>query len=186
MGKKDTEKLLHVTMEFLEGLSAKQFQALVEGKAVIRFEPKQDDRQKHQQLKEKLKQESNIEKILNSHTKKELIAFCKYYKINIKTRDIKKMLIEKIILYIRDDKPEKELIDWKTIENELHNCSTLDEAKNMLANHKDLRLKNDLITFAKSLGIYVNKRYSKQEVLERIADYTTGARLRGKVIRQDR
>ncbi|MBP1947166.1 hypothetical protein [Virgibacillus litoralis] len=186
MGKKETEKMLRITMEFLEGLTNKQFQELVEKKAFIRFEAKFDYTADYDQIMDRIKKDSNVEKILKKYTKKELALFCCHHNVNIKSNDTKKVIYKKVASHLNIDHSfakETGESNWKQIENALHNCGTLEEAKNLLANQSLLQLKKDITAFAKAQGVYVNQGYSKQELLERIADSVVGARIRGEIIR---
>lgn len=178
--------MLRITMEFLEGLTNKQFQDLVDKKAVIRFETKADHTVDYDQIMDKIKQDWNVEKILKNYTKKELALFCANHNVNIKSSDTKKIIYRKVASHLNiNNSPAKETAEsnWKQIENALQNCRTLDEAKSFLANQSILQLKKDIIAFAKAQGVYVNLRYTKQELLERIADSVVGARIRGEIIR---
>ncbi|WP_164669400.1 hypothetical protein [Virgibacillus doumboii] len=187
MSKKDTEKLLRITMDFLEGLTAKQFQELMNGQAIICFEAKTGHTDGYNQMIQMIKQESNVEKVLKTYTKKELASFCNYFGINIKSRDTKRVIYQKITSYLKIGrsfvKEPVESADWKHLESALHKCSTLDEARKLLMNNNLLRLKRDIIAFSRVLGVYINQKYTKQELLERIVDSVVGARIRGKIIR---
>lgn len=192
MGKQEMEKMLRLALDFLEGLSAKQFQELVEGKAKIRFEARVKDTH-HEELLEKIKQEakhaSDVKKILEGLTKKDLIPFCSYMALKIKSKDTKKIIFQKIASHLQIDPSwyeSKEItgpVKWEDIEIALHNCQTVDEGKRVLLNQDSLRWKKDIIAFARSLEVYVSQQYTKQELLERIVDSVVGARIRGKVIR---
>ncbi|MGP4106739.1 hypothetical protein [Virgibacillus sp. L01] len=186
MSKKETEKMLRITMEFLEGLTNKQFQDLVDKKAVIRFEAKAGHTVDYDQIMDKIKQDWNVEKNLKNYTKKELALFCGCHNISIKPNDTKKVIYKKVASHLNiNHSPANEIAEsnWKQIENALQSCSTLDEAKSFLANQSILRLKKDITAFAKVQGVYVSQRYTKQELLERIADSVVGARIRGEIIR---
>lgn len=186
MSKKETEKMLRITMEFLEGLTNKQFQDLVDKKAVIRFEAKTDYTNEYDRIMGKIKQGLNVEKILKNYTKKELALFCANHNVNIKSNDTKKVIYQKVASHLKIGNSPANKIEksnWKQIENTLQNCNTLDEAKSFLASQGILRLKKDVTAFAKAQGVYVNQKYTKQELLERIADSVVGARIRGEIIR---
>ncbi|MFB4168303.1 hypothetical protein [Virgibacillus sp. JSM 102003] len=186
MSKKETEKMLQITMEFLEGLTNKQFQDLVDKKAFIRFEAKAYCAAEYDQIMDRIKQDSDVEKLLKNYTKKELALFCGYHKVNIRSNDTKKEIYKKVASHLNINHwPAKKTAEsnWKQIENALNNCGTLEEARNFLANQSLLRLKKDITAFAKAQGVYVNQKYTKQELLDRIADSVVGARIRGEIIR---
>lgn len=195
MGKQEVEKMLQMALDFLEGLTSEQFQELVDGNAVIRYEAKVKHTH-YEELLKKIKQEANnaedVGGILDCFKKKGLFLFCDYINLEIKTRDIKRVIFQKIASHVgiddspgSDSKEEAEPANWKQIEMALRNCCTINEGKDLLLNQELLSLKKNVVAFAKALGVYVNQRYTKQELLERIVDSVVGAQIRGKVIRSE-
>lgn len=189
MSKKETQEMLQITTDFLEGLTNKQFQDLVNGNAVIRYEAK-DNHTAYDQMMKKIKQASSsadLERLLKKYTKKELASFCKKYNIEVKAKDTKKVMFQGIASHIQlvdhlsEVKSKSE--SWNEIESALHEFSTLDEAEDFVVKHDRLQTKKSIVAFAKSLGVYVSQKHTKQEILNRVVDSVVGARLRGIVIR---
>ncbi|MFD1039440.1 hypothetical protein ACFQ3N_13705 [Virgibacillus byunsanensis] len=187
MGKKETEQMLGITMDFLSRLTTKQFQELVNGNAVIRYEANGDHTKAYEQVMEKIKQTAMVEKHMKNYTKKELLSFCRYFKIDIKSRDTKNVIFQKIAVHVNlgDSKSTPKAVNYKQLETALHNCNTIKEANELLRNENLLLLKKDITAFARELGVYVNQKYTKQELTERIVDSVVGARIRGKLIRME-
>ncbi|MEC2159711.1 hypothetical protein [Virgibacillus halodenitrificans] len=193
MSKQDTEKVLRIALNFLEGLTVDQFQELIEGNAEIHYKAKKKRYLKEiQKIEREAKHTTDVEKILEGYTKKGLLQFGEELDLPTKTRDTKKVIYQKIAAHFgiadsagHECKKISEAEQWKPIEDALRNSSTLEEAKEFLLNQDALRLKKDIVTFAKYLGVYVNQRYTKQELLERIVNSVVGSGIRGKAMRRE-
>ncbi|WP_121616408.1 hypothetical protein [Virgibacillus halodenitrificans] len=193
MSKRDTEKVLRIALNFLEGLTMKQFQELIEGNAEIHYKAKEKRFLKEiQRIEREARHTADVEKILEGYTKKDLLQFGDELNLPIKTRDTKKVIYQKIADHFgltdsagHECKKISEAEQWKSIEDALRNSSTLEKAKDFLLNQDSLRLKKDIVAFAKHLGVYVNKRYTKQELLERIVNSVVGSRIRGRAMRME-
>ncbi|AIF45542.1 hypothetical protein [Virgibacillus sp. SK37] len=193
MSKRDTEKVLRIALNFLEGLTMEQFQELIEGNAEIHYKVKEKRYLREiERIEREARQTTDVEKILEGYTKKDLLQFCGEYNLPIKTRDTKKVIYQKIASHfgITDSGgDESNRItggdQWKPMEDALRNSSTLEEAKELLLTQDALRLKKDIVAFAKYLGVYVNQRYTKQELLERIVNSVVGSGIRGKAMRME-
>ncbi|MYL45267.1 hypothetical protein GLV94_06390 [Virgibacillus halodenitrificans] len=193
MSKRDTEKVLRIALNFLEGLTVEQFQELIEGNAEIHYKSKEKGFLKEiQRIERKARHTTDVEKILEGYTKKELLFFCEELDLPIKTRDTKKVIYQKVADHFgiadsarHECKKISEAEQWKPIEDALRNSSTLEEAKDFLLNQDALRLKKDIVVFAKHLGVYVNQRYTKQELLKRIVNSVVGSGIRGRAMRME-
>ncbi|WP_233879520.1 hypothetical protein [Virgibacillus halodenitrificans] len=192
MSKQDTEKVLRIALNFLEGLTVEQFQELIEGNAEIHYKAKEKRYLKEiQRIEREARHTTDVEKILEGYTKKELLFFCEELDLLIKTRDTKKVIYQKIVAHfgIADSAVQESNRltgedQWKPMEDALSCCNTVEEAKDFLLSQDVLRLKKDIVVFAKHLGVYVNQRYTKQELLERIVNSVVGSGIRGKAMRR--
>ncbi|MCJ0929782.1 hypothetical protein MST22_01230 [Virgibacillus halodenitrificans] len=193
MSKRDTEKVLRIALNFLEGLTVEQFQELIEGNAEIHYKAKKKRYLKEiQKIEREAKHTTDVEKILEGYTKKKLLLFCEELNLPTKTRETKKVIYQKIAAHFgitdsaeHECKKISEAEQWKPMEDALSCCNTVEEANEFLLNQDALRLKKDIVAFAKHLGVYVNQRYTKQELLERIVNSVVGSGIRGKAIRME-
>ncbi|WP_060678315.1 hypothetical protein [Virgibacillus halodenitrificans] len=193
MSKRDTEKVLRIALNFLEGLTVEQFQELIKGNAEIHYKAKKKRYQKElQRIEQEARHTTDVEKILEGYTKKKLLLFCEELNLPTKTRDTKKVIYQKVADHFgiadsagHECKKTVEADQWKPMEDALSCCNTVEEAKDFLLSQDALRLKKDIVVFAKHLGVYVNQRYTKQELLERIVNSVVGSGIRGRAMRME-
>lgn len=195
MSKKETEDMLQIALNFIQGLTNEQYENILKGNASIDYIIENNHPQ-FGQLKERIIREArginDTEKILKKYTKKYLASFCEHSSIDIKARDTKAIIYQKVASHFQFDTESADNDGEKFEENkianigaELQNFDSLDEAREFLVNHDLLRTKTNLVKLARSLDVYIKQSQSKQAVRNRIVDSVVGSRIRSKVIRAE-
>jgi N-glycosylase/DNA lyase len=181
MTKKESKILFQLIFEFIDRLSDKQYENLVSGNALIEYKLKQNG-ESYQQLKESLiqcKTINEIESILGRMLKKEIVSFCKYYKIDVKQKDTKKEMYDKIADHLKIQTQGDQLNEVKI---KFQQMKSMEEAKQYLTSHQLLKTKKDIIRLAKLLDVYVNQKDRKDIILNRIIESVIGSQVRADVI----
>ncbi|MBB6452572.1 hypothetical protein HNQ94_001017 [Salirhabdus euzebyi] len=187
MSKKNTARLMNLVADFIEGLTEREFQSLLNNQAKLCVEVL--DNNPDQDIFIRLKSQANslldIEEALKKFKKNELISLCKIHGIDVKTRDTKKVIYEKVAAHLKVHDSEGTDVSnpYEEVKKILNNSNDREDATEYLVHHPLLKTKKDLIKLAKSYAIYVDQKYTKRDLLDRIVESVVGARLRGKAIR---
>lgn len=201
--KKDFSIVCKLILDFVNNLTEEQFSNLINGTADIKYNEKalsQDKREKYNDILYHISIEDDREKIFNYvkqcevlSTKMKLNEFCKYFKIEIKSKDSIENIINKIIDYVDMD---KENIKYKynrerdsvknidTIATKLEECIDVEEAKEIIFTSNLINSKTDMIKLAKRLKVYNDKDASCENIAENIIKTVVEAKMRSYIIRK--
>lgn len=192
MSKSELVQMMQLMQQFIQGLTADQFNNLIKGNGVIKYEQcKVKENTEFDQLKEAIIQKAqtqlDVEKVLYKQTKKFLAAFCKYYNMEVTTKhtkgDIYKIIARHFHIDIQETNKEDAISEFSKIEAKLQQLESVDEALNYLMMQEAIRSKSSLIQFAKTLDVYITQKQRKEEILNRIVDSIVGVKLRGRALR---
>lgn len=177
-------------MDFISDLSNEQYQNLLSGKAVVRYEQLEPN-QRTALLVEKFRSDIRLlklEDIKKQFKKEELLLISEHYNVSNKSRDTKQDIINKLVHSFGENIKSTANNDHmhQKLAEEIHKFDSVEKGKDYLANHPKLRTKKDIIALAKSMDVYVSQTYTKQKLLNRIAESIIGAKLRGQIIRSEK
>lgn len=192
MGKKDAEKLMEVVTHTLKNLTITEYHNLLNGNGRLQFVEENTD--KYHDVIQTLKGSESYEGFYrtlknhkNSKTKKQLGEFCNHLRIEIKSKDTKVVLYEKIAARFGygKEEPSENTVDKEVIKfgKQLQNMQSIKEAEEFLYDQKNLKTKATLQTLAKIYDVHIQSRMTKEEIIKRIIDSVVGSRLKSMVIR---
>ncbi|MGE8080050.1 hypothetical protein [Peribacillus loiseleuriae] len=125
-------------------------------------------------------------------TKNQQINFCNYLNVDIKTKDSKEEIYNKILLYVEEniDLIKGRIYKSNSIEKQIEEirinleaCNDIQKAVKYLSNCKILEYKNNLLHLAKILDVNVRKEHHTEDILNRIVESVVGSKLRSMAIR---
>ncbi|QHS21441.1 hypothetical protein GWK91_00025 [Virgibacillus sp. MSP4-1] len=184
MGKKDTQKMIQIVSDFINELSDDQFTNLINGNAMIEYKENQNHVSSIDQMKSSVQQAQSMKEIegcFKGLLKKDIRAFCKDCRIDIRKKDTKKELFYKIAVHFGITRPDEK--DFNTLIKEFDRFTDVKEAAEFLNGAGELRTKDDLIRFANVLDVHIRPKERKADILHRIAESVVGSRLRAQVIK---
>lgn len=191
-----------ILLDFISSLTEEQYNNLVKGEAEIKYIEKNIDtvkKQKYDKILYDLAVENLVEikiQYIKSNedlsNKSKLIDFCKYHKINYKTKETNDSIINNIIKFVDINKEDivyrwqkKENIE-ESIENvaeELQKIMNIEEAKIYIKKSKIIDNKSNALKLAKQLNVFVNREHSYDDIVDSIVNSVVGAKIRSYSIR---
>ena len=199
--KNDFEIMFSFIYSLIKNLSKAEYESILNGTGTLKYIEKplnQTDKSHYDSILHKLVMsfDSNFDKmeILKNelNTKNQQINFCNYLNIEIKSKDSKEEIYNRIIYFVQEnleslksrlDKTNTNDEELKKVQLYLEDCLNSQDAIKYLSNHKFLENKNNLMTLAKSLDVNVRKEFNNEEILNRIVDSVVGSKLRSMAIR---
>lgn len=200
--KRDLEAMFSIINSFIKGLSVNEYENILNGSATLKYVEKSLSLAEKNQFDEILNNILGVGGVLNENTmdiikekietKNQLIAFCNYLNIDLKSKDTKEDIYEKILIFIEENKEilinkiNKNVSIHQMIEMialELEGFVDKEQALKFLLDKKVLENKSHSLFLAKVLDVNVRKESSNLEILERIVDSVVGSKLRSMVIR---
>lgn len=201
--KKDFCIVSKLVIDLVNNLSEEQYNNLVNGTADIRYVEKGIDSEKKEiynsivyelSTKDGLDEKINVIKT-NAHlsTKSKLLEFCKYFKIEFKTKDTIDKIIQNIIQYVDENKDNiiyrvekaediQESID--EIAKKLEEIMDVEEARDLIAKSKVVESKTNLLKLTKKLSVFTDRESSYETIVDNIIKSVVEAKIRSYVIRK--
>lgn len=201
--KKDFCIISKLVIDLVNNLSEEQYNNLVNGTADIRYTEKGIDSEKkvtynniiyELATKDSLDEKINVIKS-NAHlsTKAKLIEFCKYFKIEYKTKETIDTIIQNIVQYVdenrdniiyRFEKAEdiQESID--EIAKKLEEIMNVEEARTLISQSKAIENKTNLLKLAKKLNVFIDREATYEAIVDNIIKSVVEAKIRSYVIRK--
>lgn len=201
--KKDFCIVSKLVIDLVNNLSEEQYNNLVNGTADIRYMEKGIDSEKKEiynsivyelATKDGLDKKINVIKT-NAHlsTKSKLLEFCKYFKIEFKTKDTIDKIIQNIIQYVDENKDNiiyrvekaediQESID--EIAKKLEEIMDVEEARDLIAKSKVVESKTNLLKLTKKLNVFTDRESSYETIVDNIIKSVVEAKIRSYVIRK--
>ncbi|PFE50766.1 hypothetical protein CN317_00910 [Bacillus cereus] len=201
--KKDFCIVSKLVIDLVNNLSEEQYNNLVNGTADIRYVEKGIDSEKKEiynsimyelSTKDGLDEKINVIKT-NAHlsTKSKLLEFCKYFKIEFKTKDTIDKIIQNILQYVDENKDNiiyrvekaediQESID--EIAKKLEEIMDVEEARDLIAKSKVVESKTNLLKLTKKLNVFIDRESSYETIVDNIIKSVVEAKIRSYVIRK--
>ncbi|WP_294405668.1 hypothetical protein [uncultured Clostridium sp.] len=201
--KKDFQVVYNLISDFISNLSDSQFASLIDGTGEIKFAEKTIDNALKESYNEVIHTIVNMQNYddkinylkSNKHlsNKTKIIEFCKYFKVNYKTKDTIETLINNIVEYGEENREDiiyrynrkvrlEDSLDL--IAKKLENYLDVKEAKEYLCKCNEISSKVNLIKLARRLNVFVDRESSYENILETILKSVVEAKIRSYTIRK--
>lgn len=201
--KKDFYIVSKLFTDLINNLSEDQFSNLINGMADIRYFEKNLDSEKREIYDSMLRElalEDNEERkysfIRNSDelsTKIKLIEFCKYARIEFKSKDTNDTIIQNIINFTSLNK-ESILYKFNRVDGieveidkiviKLEDTMDIEEARNLIYGSKVIENKSNLLKVAKKLNVFVDREATYDIIVDTIIKSVVEAKIRSYTIRK--
>ncbi|MGG0473557.1 hypothetical protein ABEY96_15320 [Priestia aryabhattai] len=201
--KRDLEAMFSIVSNIIKNLNVNEYENILNGSATLKYVEKSLTASEKSQFDVVLKKLLNLDSNeINTNfmetikaeleTKSQLINFCNYLNIEVKTKDKKEDIYEKILNFVDENKEillnkfNKGISINQTLEqiaSQLENFNDKNLALKFLLGNNALDNKGHLLSLAKILDVNVRKESNNGEIIERIVDSVVGSKLRSMAIR---